>query len=103
MRGFNGAERAAFRKMFVRFGLLDEDWSVFVKAAHQKAAGLRHKSQMELVHYGSLFLCHLEELIRMNAESSVQVDYFSDGIPTEGLDTKEVLKRVMLMRVRSGT
>ena len=101
MLGFNRTERSAFRKTLVRFGLLDEDWSVFAKACHQKASGLRDKSQMELMHYGSLFLCHLEELVCMNSEASSPVEVFSDGIPTEGLDAKEVLKRVTLMRVGS--
>ena len=101
VRGFNSNERTAFRKVFGRFGLLDEDWAVVAKAAHQKSSGLRQKSKMELVHYGSLFLAHLDEMVRVNAETKTQLEVFTEGIPVEGLDPNELLKRIGSTRVSS--
>ncbi|XP_062228270.1 CHD3-type chromatin-remodeling factor PICKLE-like [Phragmites australis] len=78
--GFNHAQRAMFLQTLNRYGFQNYDWKEYLPR-------LKGKSVEEIQRYAELVMVHLVEDINDS-------DYFSDGVPKEGMRTDELLVRI---------
>uniref|UniRef100_A0A0N4ZGI1 DNA helicase n=1 Tax=Parastrongyloides trichosuri TaxID=131310 RepID=A0A0N4ZGI1_PARTI len=85
--GFNPRQRKAFYNAIMRWGMPPSD-------AYQSqwlTRDLKSKSERVFKAYSSLFMRHLCEPVTENAE------YFSDGVPKEGISRHHILARMGIM------
>jgi chromodomain-helicase-DNA-binding protein 4 len=78
--GFNHAQRALFLQTLNRYGFQNYDWKEYLPR-------LKGKSVDEIQRYAELVMAHLVEDINDS-------DYFSDGVPKEGMRVDDVLVRI---------
>nr|CAB3469615.1 unnamed protein product [Digitaria exilis] len=78
--GFNHAQRAMFLQTLNRYGFQNYDWKEYLPR-------LKGKSVEEIQRYAELVMAHLVEDINDS-------DYFSDGVPKEGMRVDDVLVRI---------
>ncbi|CAN6214832.1 unnamed protein product [Urochloa humidicola] len=78
--GFNHAQRAMFLQTLNRFGFQNYDWKEYLPR-------LKVKSVEEIQRYAELVMAHLVEDINDS-------EYFSDGVPKEGMRVDDVLVRI---------
>ncbi|KAG2604632.1 hypothetical protein PVAP13_4NG114681 [Panicum virgatum] len=78
--GFNNAQRSLFLQTLNRYGFQNYDWKEYL---HR----LKGKSVEEIQRYAELVMAHLVEDINDS-------DYFSDGVPKEGMRVDDVLVRI---------
>ncbi|KAL7671473.1 hypothetical protein ACOME3_006369 [Neoechinorhynchus agilis] len=85
--GFNGRQRRAFFNAIMRYGMgqsppgFNSQWMV---------RDLRQKTEQDVMAYCGLFLRHL-------TETDPQGEFYSDGVPREGLNRQLVLNRIGIM------
>jgi hypothetical protein len=86
--GFTPLQRKAVRSILMAFGLMGGGWKeLYCKMVSNKR--LRDKTPREVLSYVSLVLKHCQE-----PPSSTNPDFFSDGVPREGLEGDKVFKRI---------
>ncbi|KAG2609908.1 hypothetical protein PVAP13_4KG075700 [Panicum virgatum] len=78
--GFNHAQRSLFLQTLNRYGFQNYDWKEYLPR-------LKGKSVEEIQRYAELVMAHLVEDINDS-------DYFSDGVPKEGMRVDDVLVRI---------
>jgi len=93
--GFSKGQRHAFISLLMRFGLgvtANGKWQFFAsKAASNKL--LKQKSLKELSEFGTFFLEHLSEQVEP------RYSHYSDGVPTDSIDSAKLLQRLGSMFV----
>uniref|UniRef100_A0A0K0FKC5 Chromodomain-helicase-DNA-binding protein 4 (inferred by orthology to a human protein) n=1 Tax=Strongyloides venezuelensis TaxID=75913 RepID=A0A0K0FKC5_STRVS len=85
--GFNPRQRKAFYQSIMRWGMPPND-------AYQSqwlVPDLKSKSERAYKVYAALFLRHLCE------DASTKSEFFSDGVPREGLNKQHILSRIGMM------
>ncbi|KAK3255644.1 hypothetical protein CYMTET_35185, partial [Cymbomonas tetramitiformis] len=83
--GFSHKERSIFLKLIMRYGMGNFVFTEF-------SAELKRKSLSELKSYAATFLSHINE-------DPTDLPHFSDGVPKEGINPVEVLKRIAVLHL----